>query len=655
MHDARRETVRRALSARLSGLEPGTDFEQTVFKRARGEMKMKRKLSAAFVMAAVLILTATAVLATTIFNNMSGGHQDLQTASIASTASTAPTESSVVPTIVQEIQLTPTPAPYQLVEYYTNPGQILINARSVLTETMDYSAVEADQFTASAEFLWSDLYCNGTEPVWLVTLSLHDIPMYKVLLGYDGKFIDKAKANEEFTNVIRINEQLGFTSGSEQYNAKGDYFYGWSLEEKAVFSRKWRQVVALFKERNPYFTGEDNRVWTWTRRAFGLPVMGSITQDEALAAAQEAALQLGADEGFVQSPANVYYFYDITAAELPLWLVVLSGETTSDGLTEQYFITIDALGLTGSVLDAYLDTSVNGIDDFLRQPYQQLLAETEAPLSQTASGALVMEQMTAQLHSYDATEAEALEAARAALVAKAGLIQGEADAYAARAEFVYSVWYNWGEEPVWLVTFSVNGAPIYKVLLGYDASYIDWAPAGQQFSQLFRPGDDLGDYTQLNNAQGVDFFNWTLEEKAAFSAKWRPLADAYKAEHPYFTGARNNFWLWTRRIFGLPSETDLRQEEALRIAKEHLTLYGETDETLNAIDNVQYFFDVTEADRPQWRLCIQWNADFANHNMERERQYYIKIDAVTGEVLDTVFCPQGIDTNDIQTYFISEP
>ena len=105
----------------------------------------------------------------------------------------------------------------------------------------------------------------------------------------------------------------------------------------------------------------------------------------------------------------------------------------------------------------------------------------------------------------------------------------------------------------------------------------------------------------------------------------------------------------------LPSETDMQQNTALAIAKEHLKLYGETDETLSQIDNVQYFFDVTEPERPQWRIIVEWNTDIAHHNVERERQYFIKINAVTGEVLDTIFSPQGIDNDDIRNKFIGEP
>jgi len=645
-------SIRRAIDVRLSGMESGPNFERNVLGRVRGDIKVKRKLSAAFVMTAILVLTATAVLATSLFTGIIGGNQDLQNTYTASSATQEIIQAATY-TAEPTAELQPTPVPYQLVEYDTNPGQILINARSVLTEIYDYSVAEADQFTTSAECLYSNLYCNGTEPVWIVTLSLHDIPMYKVLLGYDGKHIDSVKANEEFTIVDRSDEQLGFTSGSEQYNAQGEYFYDWTLEEKAVFSRKWRPAAALFAQRNPYFTGEDNHVWAWTRREYGLPDQDSITQDAALALAQEAAIQLGADENFVRSPDNVYYFYDITDNELPLWLVILSDKATSEGLTERYFVTLDAL--TGTVLDAYSDTSADSIDDFLRQPYQQILADTATPTPESAAGTLVMEQMTAQLHSYDATEAEALAAAKAALENYSGLPQGEAEVYAARAEFVYSVWYNWGEEPVWLVTFSVNGVAEYKVLLGYDASYIDWAPADEQFSQLFRQGDELGDYTELNNEQGVAFFDWTLEEKAAFSAKWTPIAEAYKAENPYFTGSRNNFWQWTRRSFGLPSETDIQQDEALEIAKEHLKQYGETDETLSQIYDVEYFFDVTEPEQPQWRMCIYWLADFENNNVENERHYFIKIDAITGEILQIIICPQGFDVTEILSEFISEP
>ena len=620
---------------------------------------MKRKLSTAFVMAAVLVLTATAVLATSIFSNISGGQQDLQ-----NTYSASSVTQEIIPTATTEALPTETPTlgpvPAQWHPYDANPGYILSSSYSVFTETGLTGYNDYTQYTANVEFIHSDAYCGGKEPVWLVTFSLDDMPVFNVLRGFRGHFIDAVPANKEFTKTNNHDEILRDDIGYFLYNAQGAYFYDWTLEEKAVFSRRWVPTAEQFKARNPYFTGEGNLVWAWTRRVYGLPDEGSIALEEALNLAAKAAQQLDTDEIFAQTPDTSYTFYDISNEQHPLWLVILGWQTNSNPDSEDdtnyYFVTLDAQ--TGAVLDVYKDHGKGSIDAFLGKPFHTSPNKT-AMETPEVSETILTDRVPAEHHDYDATEEEALAAARNVLTEKIGLSADDARRYTAEAAFFYSVWYNYGEEPVWHVTFSLNGDPEYKVLLGYNADYIDWALAHHEFNHPYRIEDNvwdvLGDYTQFINEQGIDFFSWTLEEKAAFSAKWRPIANQYKAEHPYFTGARNNFWLWTRRIHGLPSETDMQQNTALAIAKEHLKLYGETDETLSQIDDVQYFFDVTEPERPQWRIIVQWNTDIANHNVERERQYFIKINAVTGEVLDTIFSPQGIDNNDIRNAFIGEP
>jgi hypothetical protein len=546
--------------------------------------------------------------------------------------------------------------PAQLHDYDENPGQILINARSVLTENMDYTADEADQYTTSAEFLYSDRYCAGMEPVWIVTLSLDGTPAYKVLLGYDGQFIDVVEAGKEFSNVQRNGEKLGYDDDTTLFNTQGQYFYDWPIEEKAAFSAKWIPAVELFMERNPYFTGEGNHVWTWTRRAYGLPDNTSITQNEALSIAQDAARQLGASNELIQVLGRACCFFDITNMQQPLWLVILLQDTAMDTVMEdsihRYFITIDAANR--AVLDAYEDHSTNSIADFLSTPYQ--VNDTENPEADDAASETVLTDRTpAQLFDYDATMEEAVAAAREALIAYAGLAKETVEQYTADPEFFYSGWYCLGEEPVWHITFSVGDTEVLKVLLGYDASFIDWAPSGEEFTKLVREGDELGHYSYLNNQEGAGFYDWSLAEKAAFSETWIPLAEDYKASHPYFTGDRNNFWQWTRRAFGMPSGTDIQQDEALAIAKETLKQYGETDETLRQIDGVQYFFDATKPGPPQWRIRIYWNADLQHGNMAKEHHYFIKLNAETGEVIDTLVCPYGFDSNEVMSAFISQP
>lgn len=651
--------LRNAVDARLHDITSGPEFEQNVLRRVRGVRKAKHRLSPVFVMTALFAFAAAAVLAATGLGGLFDAHKDQKASYTASSAV------EIVPTVTQtpEPSETPPSGPVsaQWHTYDANPGYILYSSYYVFTETGLTTTDDYTQYTANVEFIYSDEYCDGKEPVWLITFLLDDVPAYKVLRSYRGLFINAVPANKEFTETDSNEESLRDDIDYFLYNSQGAYFYDWSLEEKSVFSRRWVPTAEQFKERNPYFTGEDNLVWAWTRRMYGLPGEDGIAQEEALRLAAQAAQQFDMGETPAYSPDTSYLFYDISDTQQPLWLVILADQTNSDhddaDSPGYCFVTLDAQ--TGAVLDIYEEHIEGSIDAFLGNPYQTDFTAVAAPETEEISQTILTDRIPAEQHDYDATEDEALAAARRALADEIGLSAQEAELYTAKAEFFYSVWYNFGEEPVWHVTFSRDGVPVYKVLLDYTAAFIDWAFVRHEFTQPYRieenVGGELGDYTQLINEQGIDFFNWRLEEKAAFSAKWRPIADQYKAEHPYFTGVRNNFWIWTRRIFSLPAETDMQQDEALAIAKEHLKLYGESAETLAQIDNIQYFYDVTEADQPQWRLIVYWDADFASHDIDRERQYMIKIDAVTGEVMDTIFSPQGIDINDIRNEFISEP
>ena len=59
--------IRRAMDACLPGLESDADFERMVLKQVRGEIKVKKKLSAGFVLVIVLILIVATALAVVTF------------------------------------------------------------------------------------------------------------------------------------------------------------------------------------------------------------------------------------------------------------------------------------------------------------------------------------------------------------------------------------------------------------------------------------------------------------------------------------------------------------------------------------------------------------------------------------------------------------
>ena len=58
--------LRRAMNACLPGLENKPGFEREVLKRARGEIKVKKKLSVGLVFILILVLAAVTALAATL-------------------------------------------------------------------------------------------------------------------------------------------------------------------------------------------------------------------------------------------------------------------------------------------------------------------------------------------------------------------------------------------------------------------------------------------------------------------------------------------------------------------------------------------------------------------------------------------------------------
>ena len=192
-----------------------------------------------------------------------------------------------------------------------------------------------------------------------------------------------------------------------------------------------------------------------------------------------------------------------------------------------------------------------------------------------------------------------------------------------------------GVEPLWLVVFSRGGEPAYKVLLGYDGSHIDWAPADKEFSNVQRLDDEVliefrKEYTNLE--KGTGFYEMSVQEKAAFSEKWIPIVEAYMETHPYFIKEGNSFYEATRHVYGVPGSEDISQEQATEIAHQSVIALGGSAET---IDNrpINYYFDITSPDSPVWKLTFL-PAYSENMDQNDGNRYRVVINGRTGEVLE---------------------
>lgn len=236
--------------------------------------------------------------------------------------------------------------------------------------------------------------------------------------------------------------------------------------------------------------------------------------------------------------------------------------------------------------------------------------------------------MEATPGSYDVDAETAIQNANHALTEIMNVPYESVEAMDAVAKFVYSDLYCFGDEPVWLISWSYQGEVKWNVLLGHDGSFIDVEPAGKLFDEVKRRSDDLslddmwnkrcgelGMTSDYINTDGNYYYGWALEEKAAFCETWKPIADAYEKSHPYFQGTGSAVWEWTRNVSGLPDEKAISQRAAIQIALD--AIEESFGDSLSA-DEVYVFYYITNPEKPEWRIATATR--------------YVTMNAYTGEI-----------------------
>lgn len=230
----------------------------------------------------------------------------------------------------------------------------------------------------------------------------------------------------------------------------------------------------------------------------------------------------------------------------------------------------------------------------------------------------------------DISEESALETAKE-LLREIGDYGNRMDCLSGKAYFLYGQQYNNGYEPVWLIHFYQDNILQEKMLLGYDGSYIDSAPPDKNFERTSRKDEGIGiRFGDLN------FHRMTVEEKAQFSQKWIPIVEDYVRTHPYYANRNDLLYQATRHVYGIPSEEDLSQDEALALAQQAAVSLGANQAT---IENrfCSYTFDITDVTTPIWKIFM-YGAELSDLNemlkKENAQCYRISINAKTGEMID---------------------
>lgn len=246
--------------------------------------------------------------------------------------------------------------------YDVTREEAILHARSALLEVVNLSDNEVSSMDASARFIYDGRYCDGKEPVWIVSWNRMGKVLWNVLLGYDGSYIDAEPTGKMFDRVLREylsladlwRERCGELGMTEQFfNESGGYYYNWTLEEKAAFSKMWVPIVKEYESENPYCHEEGSGVWEWTRNINGLPDEKAISQDTAIAIALKA---IGENFGEQLSENDVSVFYFVTNPEKPEWRIA----------TASRYVTVDAYSGTVVTVEKNSDEGpYRTISDFL--------------------------------------------------------------------------------------------------------------------------------------------------------------------------------------------------------------------------------------------------------------------------------------------------
>lgn len=253
------------------------------------------------------------------------------------------------------------------------------------------------------------------------------------------------------------------------------------------------------------------------------------------------------------------------------------------------------------------------------------------------------------------SEAQAVTAAREAILSARGLEEGALDAALPVADLY--VTQQQPDRPRWNVQFKFfrEGSDSYvervysavvdarsgEVLSDTGATQPDEAAAQQSAARpdtpLFQAIDAMAESVQRDIAS---FPAWPLTLKAEYARDIAPRVRAIVDSGdltPLDNGAGPNLYVIAAAAYdyGLPGEGDLAQEDALERAREAVReRFDLSPETLSLYTDVLVYFDATAPDAPLWRFVLQpeMGARDALGQAQYDLRYRVEIASRTGEV-----------------------
>lgn len=229
-------------------------------------------------------------------------------------------------------------------------------------------------------------------------------------------------------------------------------------------------------------------------------------------------------------------------------------------------------------------------------------------------------------NSYDASEDYIVNIAQKKYFDMLG--NSTADNIGIEAHFIYDERYNSGFEPVWIVYFKTDtNETLYKMLFTYDGEYMDGVPYKFEFQNTYNYYDVTDERFDYN------FKDYSVEERANFSIKWKRVVDEYAKMRPYYKNYNTLWYQSTRSIYGIPSSDDVGQDEAKLIAQNYIASIGAQRSTVENRE-ISFAFDVTDEEKPVWKVML-FGVNGSHQTQTDRMTYQVIINARTGEVINS--------------------
>lgn len=409
------------------------------------------------------------------------------------------------------------------------------------------------------------------------------------------------------------------------------YFDGmFYIDAYNVMERELGPIDTWTEEQRAMLTELQEKHGTWTPSwpAYKLPGTGDLTRDQAAAQARQALLAVfDIDEDYVNG--------------LAVEDAVFRAEWNRYGIPED---------------EPYWSVQIGKGYDYHLVNMTRLGEIISLQALQTGDllwGEDIMAQSTLiEPSEHDATREEAILSSRDALteLGSFSLTDAEVGALTPTARLMWNEHYQNGWEPVWIVTWSQGGEPKYQVLLTYDAKLLDAVHYGKLFRNVLRDEPHLdsivADMVGTTALALGNLCSASFEEQAAFYERFKPFADAYAAEHPYFPSSEAATvmvsWQYTRNRLGVPDEHAISADEALALGLK--ALEEKYDQPFSADDwtglrNATVYI-VTDPEHPQYRFSrtgFRLAIDAYTGEVlvaEAESGWYRSIDAFVGEIIE---------------------